>query len=193
MRLRSVLIVVLLFLFLHSNALSQAKEKKSAPDVVCTIWLNANAVRRGTSVLAHLSIDNNMPEDVVVVSMVGRLTKRASGVLLDKNEETYWSRIDVGSRLSLKPTSDSKHGWTYPETNFVVKQRASADITLDLSLLEWGNEISSTLPSMRLYGVVPDGLYRLNIAMEVRNSANTLGVKSNTIDFEIAPKTAESK
>jgi hypothetical protein len=163
-----------------SNAISHENQR-----VRCTMWMDKAVLLRGSPGTVHLWLENTSSANILITSMTGHLraSAKSSSRVWDKREEMYWSSVDLDKKSALKPVHNPNDGWTYPETNLPLKAKSQVEFTLDLSALEWANEISAGLPSLGHYGAVPDGGYQLNFDLGARDAMD--GATCNKTDVEI--------
>ncbi len=194
-RLLSVLLIGVVFGVGAAASQEPSSTEKEKKAITCTIWADNALFPRGSRMVLHVSIANNSSEGIAITAITGHLRGKNgtnSGVL-HKEAESYWSPVDVERKTALSPMSDAKGGWTYPEGKLILNSKSKVEFVLELSALEWSNEISSSLPSLRLYAVVPDGAYELYFSLDASDEDGRFSVPSNKTGLETRRESKKSQ
>jgi hypothetical protein len=189
MQRQKILSIVLIVPFSTYSAQASKEHLATGKEQISSkIWIEHTFLSRpGNETTLHVSIDNASSGDDTITAMTGHLQakSRTSSGILSRGGESYWSPVDVSAKTALKPVSDSKGGLTYPEGKLVIKAKSNVEFTIELSALDWNKDISASLPSSRLFAVVPDGAYELYFNLEARDANGRFTIESNKMSIAI--------
>lgn len=93
------------------------------------------------------------------------------------NESEYWCPVDIEEEGQSLPAN--------ARSTISLEKGASVNVRIDLSKVGWDRGISSVWPAQNLYALVPPGVYRLRLDIEVIDGGGPKWIRSNQVQVAI--------